>query len=112
MLLLVLIVAVVVGLVVYILMRRRFTNEWKPEVVSEHQLAEGSQRGVISNGIHSTETGECVCVCVCLQILFTFILSIYNNYMPADYYKCFFPYECLGTVFACFCIVKVVKLFI
>ena len=78
MLLLVLIVALVVGLVVYILTRRRFTNKWKPEVVSEHQLAEGSQRGVISNGIHSAETGECMCVFVCSQILFTFILSIYN----------------------------------
>ena len=66
-LLLVLIVAVVVGLVVYILTRRRFTNKRTPDVVSECQLAEGSQRGVISNGIHSTETGERVFVC--LQIL-------------------------------------------
>ncbi len=77
MLLLVLIVALVVGLVVYILTRRRFTNKWKPEIVSEHQLAEGSQRGVISNGIHSAETGECMCVFVCLKdIVYLYSLNI------------------------------------
>ncbi len=56
-LLLVLIVALTVGVVVYIL-TRRFTDKGKPEVVSERQVVEDSQRGGISNGIHSTETSE------------------------------------------------------
>ncbi len=51
-----------VGVVVCILTRRRFIDKCKPEVVSERQLVEGSQRGGISNGIHSAETGECVCL--------------------------------------------------
>ncbi len=59
---LLLMVGVVVVLVVCILTRRRFTDKGKPEVVSEGQVVEDSQRGGISNGIHSTETGECVCL--------------------------------------------------
>ncbi len=51
-----------VGVVVCILTRRRFTDKGKPEMVSEQQLVEDSQRGGISNGIHSAETSECVCL--------------------------------------------------
>ena len=90
-LLLVLTVVVVVGFVVYILTRRRFTNKWTPEVVSEHQLAEGSQRGVISNGIQGAETGEYSCLQI-LNAFFSTNASIYS--------------------LCCLCIVKVVKLFI
>ncbi len=63
---LVFVVLLMVGvfvLVVCIRTRKRSTDKWKPEVVSERQLAEGSQRGVINNGILSTgDAGECVCV--------------------------------------------------
>ncbi len=52
----------VVVLVVCILTRRRFTDKGKPEVVSEGQVVEDSQRGGISNSIHSAETSECVCL--------------------------------------------------
>ncbi|XP_064406742.1 uncharacterized protein LOC135351616 isoform X2 [Halichondria panicea] len=54
---LVFVVLLMVGvfvLVVCIRTRKRSTDKWKPEVVSERQLAEGSQRGVINNGILST----------------------------------------------------------
>ncbi len=51
-----------VGVVVCILTWRRFTDKGKPEVVSERQVVEDSQRGGISSGIHNAETGECVCL--------------------------------------------------
>ncbi len=59
-------VLLMVGVVVLVVCirtkMRRFTDKGKPEVVSERQVVEDSQRGGISNGIHSTETSECVCL--------------------------------------------------
>ncbi len=74
----VLLMVAVLVLVVCILTRRRSTDKWTPacEVVSEQQPMEGSQRGVISNGIHSAEAGECVCVHGC-RYLNTFNLCKY-----------------------------------
>ncbi len=91
-LLLVLIVALTVGLVVYILTRRRFTDKGKPEVVSERQVVEDSQRGGISNGIHSTETSECVCVCACRTAFYSWIYSSHSSgscdCIPVIYTNC------------------------
>ncbi len=67
----VLLMVAVLVLVVCILTRRRSTDKWTPacEVVSEQQPVEGSQEGVISNGIHSAETGERVHdVCIVVDI--------------------------------------------
>ncbi len=75
---LVFVVLLMVGvfvLVMCILTRRRSTDKGKAEVVSERQVVEDSQRGGISNGIHSTETGECVSACVCAHKSCGYILS-------------------------------------
>ncbi len=69
---LVFVVLLMVGvfvLVMCILTRRRSTDKGKAEVVSERQVVEDSQRGGISNGIHSTETGECMHVCVRIRLI-------------------------------------------
>ncbi len=63
----------VVVLVVCILTRRRSTDKWKAKVVSERQLVEDSQRGGISNGIHSAETGECRRSLVGNEVLYSYI---------------------------------------
>ena len=80
-----LMVAVFVLVVCVLTRRRRSTDKWNPEAsaISEQQLAEGSQRRVIS-GTHSTGTGECVSAklrCILASEVPQFTLAKYYSFL-------------------------------
>ncbi len=82
----VMLLMVAVSVVVCVLTRRRrSTDKWNPEAsaISEQQLAEGSQRRVVS-GTHSTGTGECVSAklrCILASEVPQFTLAKYYSFL-------------------------------